>query len=119
VGSPKSESNVALPFVHFQMSASFVSGILSFTTRMDLPRPGWRQPDCGVVPQITWHCALQLAPGEWSSHCSPHDDSTVPLPHVIGLPWQIPATHWSESVHELPSVHPVPFGFGGLEHTPV
>jgi hypothetical protein len=38
--------------------------------------------------------------------------------HVTGLPEQVPLWQTSLLVHELPSLHVLPFGFVGFEQTP-
>src|SRR5262245_46312629 len=40
-------------------------------------------------------------------------------PQTTGFPVQVPFWQVSEVVHAAPSLHAVPFGFGGNEHRPV
>jgi hypothetical protein len=81
----------------------------------------------GIVPQFA-------GDGHWVSGVQPQTFGVPPPPHVSGMtqhvkpqivppaiavPTQLPFWQVSLWVHGLPSLHAVPFGWGGLLHWPV
>ena len=73
---------------------------------------GIRFGEYGNASPSTRQSAEQPSPSSVlpSSHPSPQDVSTVPLPQLSRSPTQAPLRHWSLIVHTSPSLQEVPFG---------
>jgi hypothetical protein len=67
----------------------------------------------GVQPQTF---GVPPPPQVWGA--TQHIEPQI-VPPVIGVPTQVPLWQVSFWLHGLPSLHVVPFGIGGLLHTPV